>query len=1517
MSDIGKIIRVNALPPPNERENNVIYQVAAPGAATYKDYAIDANGDLKTPSYIPLTGTEEGQPLTKNIEVDPSEEGSVGFISNTPDVSEAVITIQEDDSILVESISNPENNSSSIHVHHDTGIEISATTPDDQFSAIIDVSGLQGDDYVLPTSDKHYVQKKYVTDNFTSQTTLNNTLAGYYTSAQTDNLFYDKTEVDAKLSAVYRPKGSVSNFASLPSSGNTEGDVWNLLDTGANYVWVINLNNTGVSGWDKLSETVDLTNYMTLNTDQPVTGKKSFITDGGNVWNNNSARIFGINGYDAGLTFYKDGVDISQIRFDGGGFHFNNGDNSGYFQIKAGGFIKEFSNDSLVLLGGGGHKQVSDFVDRTSGQDITGYKTFFSYLGGDIANNRLWVRSSDGSNPGMSFIKDGVDNAQITYNGAGFLFFNTNSSGYVPIVANGFVKNGSNDNYFLLGGGAHVPRSAYVDTDTVGQSINSRKIFSIQSITGNDYLGAGLEIDGNGSTFYPTISFHQPGAYALTMSVRGNGFNFMDYSGTLLTDVNAAKFIKGGSDDTRVLLGGGGDKLISDFVLDADLNNYVDRTTAQNVGGEKTMTSATKWIKDGDSVSNSVGIIGSGDTNFDIGTLNDKNVVVYRNSLQKIIVGDTITTFNNNINALTISAQNATDRLIYDNIENYGSPLKINANASLGVLLQANGSTALGIYSDAINVNPNMYLSGGGIIYTNGDIEHKQSITGGNATGAIWRNKDGSGDRIAGIGVYTEDGDFRFNYIGWGTSPWLLSTNLAVASDRFTYKDNNVWHSGILPDYRDYGLGRTDAVATADLNNITYTSIQDIFDTTLNRPPDGFGYGSVWTHRKGGAEFTQMAVNVLDGRLYTRGWSNGTGDTGWNRTALYSEVSGKANALENATGIGFSSGQLPSVDGSQYPYFYFDDGTNQSYIAMATQGWVNYRFSNLNNSYVTIDGAPQNILGDKSFASSSDVSFEGVDLNHIYAYRQTTGNVGLVSGHEYRHYDTRWLIGNKRGGSTETLGLAVHLSTNNGSTYDEKFLFTPDGNILTSAYGAASDWNAKVSQSQLTGYVSYTGANQPVNIGSQNLSTTGSILATEFQGRILSSSVLTGDQVINANQNNQLYFGNHSIPDVYYLADDNHRWYVKGNQQAILNDSGLAITGTLNVNGSSVITEVQRGVANGFAPLGSDVKISSAYLPSYVDDVLEFDNLPLFPATGETGKIYIAKDTNLTYRWGGSSYTLISSGAVQSVNGQTGIVNLAKSDIGLSNVDNTSDATKNVSSATKWTTPRTLSYTGDVTGSASVDGSGNVGFAMTLANSGVSAGTYNTVNVDAKGRVLSGSNINYATESYVTDLLQQNYFNQAVADERFVNTEGDETINGNKAFTSSPAIPAATNGDHAVNLEQLTASLSTVISDNDGFNVLEVYKLIDSNPFYIDDIRIKKYNIVFDGSSNGSVNIIQLRDNQYYQFSNISGSGADLRLDVEGYGLVDIIPSGKTIVYMSWGDGKLLKISENSNVSII
>ena len=78
-----------------------------------------------------------------------------------------------------------------------------------------------------------------------------------------------------------------------------------------------------------------------------------------------------------------------------------------------------------------------------------------------------------------------------------------------------------------------------------------------------------------------------------------------------------------------------------------------------------------------------------------------------------------------------------------------------------------------------------------------------------------------------------------------------------------------------------------------------------------------------------------------------------------------------------------------------------------------------------------------------------------------------------------------------------------------------------------------------------------------------------------------------------------------------------------------------------------------KGSANGLAELDSAGKVPSSQLPSYVDDVLEFNSLSVFPVEGEDGKIYVAKDTGFTYRWSGSQYIRLSSYelATQTVSG--------------------------------------------------------------------------------------------------------------------------------------------------------------------------------------------------------------------------------------------------------------------------
>lgn len=184
-------------------------------------------------------------------------------------------------------------------------------------------------------------------------------------------------------------------------------------------------------------------------------------------------------------------------------------------------------------------------------------------------------------------------------------------------------------------------------------------------------------------------------------------------------------------------------------------------------------------------------------------------------------------------------------------------------------------------------------------------------------------------------------------------------------------------------------------------------------------------------------------------------------------------------------------------------------------------------------------------------------------------------------------------------------------------------------------------------------------------------------------------------------------------------------------------DGSVAIT----IADSTKVATSLMGVPFGVATLDNIGKVPASQLPSFVDDVVELSSLAAFPLIGQSGIIYLAMDTGLPYRWTGSVFLKIVSGAVDTVNGLAGVVNLTKVHIGLPNVDNTADITKAVASAGKLTTPRTLGWSGDVSGSITFDGSGNVTSSLTLANTGVTAGSYVKPTVDAKGRVTGGSSL--------------------------------------------------------------------------------------------------------------------------------------------------------------------------------
>lgn len=113
------------------------------------------------------------------------------------------------------------------------------------------------------------------------------------------------------------------------------------------------------------------------------------------------------------------------------------------------------------------------------------------------------------------------------------------------------------------------------------------------------------------------------------------------------------------------------------------------------------------------------------------------------------------------------------------------------------------------------------------------------------------------------------------------------------------------------------------------------------------------------------------------------------------------------------------------------------------------------------------------------------------------------------------------------------------------------------------------------------------------------------------------------------------------------------------------------VTSAVQTQLDAKIPSSEKGAANGVATLDAGGKIPTGQLPSYVDDVLEYVNLAGFPATGETGKLYVALDTNKTYRWSGTVYVEISPSEVNSVFGRTGAVTAASGDYTASQVTNT------------------------------------------------------------------------------------------------------------------------------------------------------------------------------------------------------------------------------------------------------
>ena len=149
-------------------------------------------------------------------------------------------------------------------------------------------------------------------------------------------------------------------------------------------------------------------------------------------------------------------------------------------------------------------------------------------------------------------------------------------------------------------------------------------------------------------------------------------------------------------------------------------------------------------------------------------------------------------------------------------------------------------------------------------------------------------------------------------------------------------------------------------------------------------------------------------------------------------------------------------------------------------------------------------------------------------------------------------------------------------------------------------------------------------------------------LATTAANGLMSKEDKAKLDGVETGANNYVHPANHEASMI--TEDTDHR-FVTDKEKATWNakPSNKEDIGLGNVTNDAQVKRSEMGVANGVATLDENGQVPAAQLPSFVDDIVEYDNFEVFPEAGEEGKIYVDKATNTTYRWSGTQYTKIGS----------------------------------------------------------------------------------------------------------------------------------------------------------------------------------------------------------------------------------------------------------------------------------
>lgn len=339
-----------------------------------------------------------------------------------------------------------------------------------------------------------------------------------------------------------------------------------------------------------------------------------------------------------------------------------------------------------------------------------------------------------------------------------------------------------------------------------------------------------------------------------------------------------------------------------------------------------------------------------------------------------------------------------------------------------------------------------------------------------------------------------------------------------------------------------------------------------------------------------------------------------------------------------------------------------------------------------------------------------------------------------------------------------------------------------------------------------------------------------------------------------------------------------------------------------------------KGAPNGLASLNESGIIPSAQLPSYVDDVIEVDTFSNLPGTGESGKIYIVQDTNLTYRWSGTGYVEISKSLALGETSSTAY----PGDKGKATTDKLNKTSNKVVVGPVTVNPSTdkivLKYQTHFTSTNSDSEDSHTINAATTSQAGVMSSADKTKLDGLKDQAGITSDINAVQTNLETHINNKSNPHEVTKDQVGLGNV-DNTSDANKPI--STATQTALNGKFSAtdgnalkqrvdNIPELVATDITVDSDNDSVNIsLDKTSIVDGTlsgtTININSATASKAGILVPTDKSKIDKIITngngtkyLSDNGTYK--EVQGGSADIE-SLKQY-VNDSISSARSVGYM-------------------